>query len=126
MYLLSRNWLLGFAAALVLASSPTYAEDLPQQLEPVGPNDPILTTVGGKRVLAFYEAQGGDCGIHVVIGDLADDSGGSAVRVRIALDPRQVVHLDTPEHETLNLQCGQFADTLAIVDKSDVFASAAH
>jgi len=122
---LSRNGFLGLpiAMALVLASGPTFADDLPQSLGPVGPNAPILTTVGGKRVLAFYEAKGGNCGMHVIIGDLADVSGGSAVRVRIALDPRQVVHIDTPEHESLNLQCGQSAGTLAIVDDGKAIAS---
>ncbi|MDX1402113.1 MAG: hypothetical protein R3245_09340 [Kiloniellales bacterium] len=123
MYQLSRTGLLGFAIALMLASGPTYADDLPQYLGPVGPNAPILTTVGGKRVLAFYEAEGGNCGMHIIVGDLADVSGGSAVRVRTALEPRQVVHIDTPENRSLNLQCGQSADTLAVVDDNNAIAS---
>jgi len=125
MYLLSRNWLLGFTTVLALASAPTYANDLSQNLGPVGPNEPILTTVGGKRVIAFYEADGGHCGMHIVVWDRADVSGGSAARIRVALDPRQVVHIETPENKSLNLQCGQSADTVAIVDKSNVIASAA-
>ena len=124
MYLLRRNEFLGFAMALVLASAPTYADDLSQNLGPVGPNEPILTTVGGKRVIAFYEADGGSCGMHVTVWDRADISGGSAARVSVTLDPRQVIHIDTPENKSLNLQCGQYADTLAIVDESNVIASA--
>ena len=125
MYLLSPNGFLGFAMALVLASTPTYANDLSQNLGPVGPNEPILTTVGGKRVIAFYEADGGHCGMHIMVWDRADVSGGSAARVRVTLDPRQVVHIGTPENRSLNLQCGQSADTLAIVDESNAIASAA-
>jgi len=123
MYLLSRNWLLGFTTVLALASAPTYADDLSQNLGPVGPNEPILATVGGKRVIAFYEADGGHCGMHIVVWDRADVSGGSAARVRVALDPRQVVHIETPENKSLNLQCGQSANKLAIVDKNSKFTA---
>ncbi len=127
MYPLTRNWLVGLATAgaLALASIPANANELTEHLGPVGPNEPILTTVGGKRVIAFYEADGGHCGMHIVVWDRADVSGGSAARIRVALDPRQVVHIETPENKSLNLQCGQSADTVAIVDKSNVIASAA-
>lgn len=121
MSMLSRNGLFGFAMALVLASAPAYADDLSQNLGPVEPNEPILTTVGGKRVIAFYEADGGHCGMHITVWDRADVSGGSAARFRLTLDPRQVVHIDTPENKSINLQCGKSAGTLAIVD---AFASA--
>jgi hypothetical protein len=125
MSILSRNGLCGFAVALALASGPAYAEDLPQNLGPAGPNEPILTTVGGKRVLAFYEARGGQCGMYITVWDRVDVSGNSAKRIRLVLDPRQVVHIDTPENESLNLQCGQSADSLTIVDDARAVASAA-
>src|SRR5262245_29379723 len=58
MYSSMRKWCLGSVAALALTatSTSTYAEELAENLGPVGPNEPILTTVGGKRVIAFYEA----------------------------------------------------------------------
>jgi hypothetical protein len=130
MHPLTRNWLIGFATAVTLAltvaSVPAYAEELPQNLGPVGPNEPILTTVGSKRVLAFYEADGGHCGMYVLVWGGADLSGGSAARVRVTLEPRQVVHVDTPENKSLNLQCGESANTLAIVDNGNFIAGAAH
>ena len=43
------------ALALSVASIPARADELAQNLGPVGPNEPILTTVGSKRVIAFYE-----------------------------------------------------------------------
>jgi hypothetical protein len=129
MYPLTRNWFLGFAAAgalaLTVASVPAYADELSQNLGPVGPNEPILTTVGSKRVIAFYEADGSHCGMHIVVWDLADASGGSAARVRVTLDPRQMVHIDSAENKSLNLQCGDTADTLAIVDTSKFIAAGA-
>jgi hypothetical protein len=53
---------------------PAHAEELAQNLGPVGPNEPILTTIGSKRVIAFYEADGGHCGMHVVVWDRSDAS----------------------------------------------------
>ena len=74
---LSRS--LGFAAigalALTVASSPGSADELAQNLGPVGPNEPILTTVGSKRVIAFYVPGNGHCGINVVVWDRSDASG---------------------------------------------------
>ena len=123
------NWLLGFAAAvalgLTISSASSSADELAQNLGPVGPNEPILTTVGSKRVIAFYEANGSDCGMHIVVWERADVSGGSAARVRVALNPRQMVHIDSAENTSLNLQCGDHADTLAIVDTSKVIAAGA-
>ena len=46
-------------------SLPVRADELVQNLGPVGPHDPILTTVGSKRVIAFYTPDGGHCGIHL-------------------------------------------------------------
>ena len=36
---------------------PACANDLTEVLGPVGPNDPIITTVGRKGVLAFYRVR---------------------------------------------------------------------
>ena len=128
MYPLIRTWCLGSAAsafALAAACMPTYAEDLPQNLGPVGANEPILTNVGSKRIIAFYENDGDRCGMHIVVWDHADVSGGSAARFRVTLAPREVVHVDSPENESLNLRCGDSARTLAIVDARKYIAAGA-
>ena len=72
------------ALALSVASIPTRADEFAQNLGPVGPNEPILTTVGSKRVIAFYVPGGGHCTINVVVWDRTDASGDSAARVRSA------------------------------------------
>jgi len=64
MYPLTRMRFLGFAVvgaivALTAAHTSTRADDLPQSLGPVGPNETILATFGTKRAIAFYEAYNG-------------------------------------------------------------------
>jgi hypothetical protein len=113
------------AVVLTLASNPARAEDLAQNLGPVEPNEPILTTVGSKRVIAFYTPGGGNCGINVVVWDRADEAGGSAARVRLSLAPGQMAHIDSAENESLNLRCGENAEKLAIVDANKFVAAGA-
>ena len=129
MFTLNRSRLLGFAAAgafvALSAGLPARADDLAQNLGPVGPHEPILTSVGSKRVIAFYEPAGGHCSINVVVWDRADESGDSVARVRVSLNPRQTVHIDSVENKSVNLQCGDYAETLALVDTSKFIAAGA-
>jgi hypothetical protein len=129
MFTLSRSQFLGITAVgafvALSASLPARAEDLAQNLGPVGPHEPILTTVGSKRVIAFYEPGGGHCTINVVVWDRSDDSGDSAARVRVSLNPRQMVHIDSAESKSINLQCGDYAETLALVDNSKFMSAGA-
>jgi hypothetical protein len=125
---LTRIGLLGLAAAstfvaLSAAGLPARAEDVAQNLGPVGPHAPILTTVGNKRIIAFYEPGDGRCAINVVMWDNSDVSGDSASRVRVNLNPRQMVGIDSPENKSINLECGESANTLALVDTGKVIAS---
>jgi hypothetical protein len=125
----TRNWLYGLAAAgaltLTMASASASADELAQNLGPVGPNEPILTNVGSKRVIAFYEANGGRCGMNIVVWDRADQSGNSAARVRVTLNPREIVHIDSVDNKSLNLQCGEYAAALAIVDTANIITARA-
>jgi hypothetical protein len=50
-----------------------------------------------------------------VLNDRTDTSGASAAQVRISLNPRQIAHIDTPQSESLNLQCGDNVASLAVV-----------
>ena len=128
MSMLTRTGLLGFAAAsafvaLCLGGLPANAEDAARNVGPVGPHQPILTTVGSKRIIAFYEPGAGRCAVNVVMWDNADISGDSASRVRVALDPRQRLGIDSVENKSINLECGDDASTLALVDTTNVIAS---
>jgi hypothetical protein len=126
---LNRNYILSFATAgafaLTVASTHSFAGDPPEVLGPVGPNDPIITAVGRKTVLAFYEVDGTNCGMHIVMWDRGDESGDSAAGFRVTLDPRQVVHIDTAQNKSIGLECGSAADTLAIVETGKVYTAGA-
>jgi hypothetical protein len=109
---------LGFLLALSGLSLPARADDFAQNLGPVGPHEPILATVGGKRVIAFYEPRSGQCGMHVVVWNSADASGESAARVRVSLVPRQMVHIDSADNKSIDLKCGDYAETLSLIENS--------
>jgi hypothetical protein len=127
MFPLSRIQLLKFAAGgLVVISTlgpPARADELAQSLGPVGPHAPILTTVGSQRVIAFYMPGSDRCALHAVVWDhTGGDPGRSAARVRISLEPGQIVHIDSADNESLNLQCDKNAEKLSIVDTNGLVA----
>jgi hypothetical protein len=127
MLLFSHRRFLTFAAAGALVftavSVPARAEELLTHSGPVGPHEAILTAIGSKRVIAFYEPNGGHCAVNAVIFDKTDAYTGTttAVRVRVSLYPREMVHIDSTDNgslnlESLNLKCGDNAASLAVVD----------
>ena len=129
MHTLNRRWCLGIAAAgafvaLTAVGLPARADELVQHLGPVGPHEPILTTFGNKRVIAFYEPANGRCAVNAVVYDKTDPDTGmtTAARVRVSLNPRQVVHIDSTDNKSINLQCGDRAETLALVDNGELVA----
>ena len=127
MFPLSRIQLLKFAAGGLVVISilgpPARADELTQSLGPVGPHEPILTTVGSHRVIAFYMPGRDRCTLHAVVWDNTDaDTGRSAARVRISLEPGQIIHIDSADQESLNLQCDRNAQKLSIVDTDGLVA----
>ena len=100
------------------------ADELVQLLEPVGPHQPIIASVGNKRVIAFYLPGSSQCALHAVIweNDINAAVDTPAVRIRVSLEPGQIVHVDTTENKSLNLRCGSNAETLSIVDNEEAVA----
>ena len=125
MYPLTRFLCFAAAGAFTLstASISVRADEFFQNVGPVGPHDAILTTVGSKRLIAFYEPDGANCGLHVVIWNSADESGDSPARVRVSLMARQTVHIDSADNKSINLQCGDHAETLTLVDTNKLVAA---
>ena len=130
--MLSRIQLLKFAAAGVVVAcmlgTPAQADELAQNLGPVGPHEPILTEVGSERVIAFYEPDNGRCAVHAVVFDKTDAYTGmtTAARVRVSLNPREMVYIDSTDNDSfksLNLQCGNNAERLTIIDTDSAVAS---
>jgi hypothetical protein len=108
----------GALVALTVANTPTRADELLSNLGPVGPHEPILTTVGSKRIIAFYVPDTGSCAVNAVVWekDANTDMPYSSERVRVSLIQGQIFHIDSTGNESINLRCGDNAATLAVVD----------
>jgi hypothetical protein len=108
----------GAIVALTAASTPARAGEMVQNLGPVGPNDTIMATFGNKRVIAFYQQDTGRCAVNAVVFEKTDADTGmtTAARVRVSLGPREMIGIDSTDNQTINLQCGDYAQTLAVVD----------
>src|SRR5262245_28997995 len=129
MHTLNTSWRLGIAAAgafvaLTTVGLPARADELVQHLGPVGAHEPILTAFGNKRVIAFYEPDDGRCAVNAVVYDKTDADTGmtTAARVRVSLNPRQIVHIDSTDNKSINLQCGDRAEMLGLVDDGQLVA----
>jgi hypothetical protein len=129
MHALNTSWRLGIAAAgafvaLTAFGLPARADELVQYLGPVGAHEPILTTFGNKRVIAFYEPDNGRCAINAVVYDKTDADTGvtTAARFRVSLNPREIVHIDSTDNKSINLQCGDRAETLSLIDNGELVA----
>ena len=76
MFPLSRNSLKFAAASAIVAltavSSLARADELVQNLGPVGPHAPILATFGNKHAIAFYEPDNGHCAVNAVVYEKTD------------------------------------------------------
>ena len=118
----SKIAVVGVLATFTFLSMPAVADEV-TNLGPVPPHEPILTSVGSSRVIAFYLPGSNQCALQAVIWDKTKvDSDTSTSRIRISLEPGQTVHIDSVEGESLNLRCGRNADSLALVNTDDAVA----
>jgi hypothetical protein len=115
---LSRR-VLEFAAAgslIILAATtttPASADEMVQSLGPVGPQQPIIATVGDKRVIAFFAPGNGRCNVQAVVWKADDLDAKSASGVKFSLRPDQSASIDASGSDTLGLKCGPDANTLS-------------
>jgi hypothetical protein len=124
---LTRIQLLSFAAASTLiaiaSGTPAWSDELPTNLGPVAPHEPVLTDVGTKRVIAWFTPDGGGCAVTGVVWTRTDVDGTSTAGMRIRLNPGQIVHFDSAyDVKPLNLKCADDAETLSIVDNEELVA----
>ena len=121
MFPLTRTLSLAAVGILVAlsATTPANADEMVQNLGPVGPHEPILATFGGKRIIAFYQPDSGKCAVHLVLWNPADDKAESTVGYKATLNPLQMAHVDSAENESLHLQCSDNAQRLVLVDPNN-------
>jgi hypothetical protein len=113
-------------AALGVVSLPAFAEKPHTNWGPVGPGEPILATVGGKRMVAFYEPDGDTCIVTAVMFDAADTGGGpEASRVVIALHPGEIFNVDAVAGHRIALTCAPNAGMLTVLNRGELPTRAA-
>ena len=113
----------GAILTLSAANHLAHADEMIQNLGPVGPNAPILATVGSKNVIAFHVPGNGMCNVQVVTWNGDDTDANTAAGFKVSLDPRQTTSIDSTENKSLTLQCGDYAESLAVVDTDHQVAS---
>ncbi|ODR98037.1 hypothetical protein AUC68_11070 [Methyloceanibacter methanicus] len=91
-------------------------------LGPVGPYEPILTTVGKSRLVAYYEPDDGRCAVSVV---MSDDGGVKPMRVRVVLHPGELFHLDSVADERVVITCAPNARGMAVLNKGEILTRSA-
>ena len=127
MFPLSRNFLkfaaAGALVALTAVSTPAHADEMIQNLGPVGPHEPMITMVGSKRVIAFYVPGNGGCNVQAVIWNGDDTAATTAAGFRASLNPGQTASIDSAENKSLTLKCGDYAESLSAVDTDRQVAS---
>jgi hypothetical protein len=107
----------GAFVAMAVANMPLRSEELAANLRPVGPHEPILASIGEKRIVASFAREFGHCALNASVWDSIEAETDSAVRIGVSLSPGQVVHIESLKHgnESLGLQCGDDANTLPLV-----------
>ena len=55
--------------------------------------------------------------------DSADENGDFPARVRVSLIAHQTVHIDSADNKSIDLQCGDDAETLTLVDTNKLVAA---
>ena len=120
----SRSTLIAAGSLVMMAAgTPTLADEYVTNLGPVGPNEPILATIGGQRVIAFFVPEHGSCAVNTIMWrDTGPDAPYTASRVRLSLQPGGMVRLDDA-HMSMNLLCGADASTLAVVGPPELSAA---
>ena len=102
------------AAVATVASNASTA--LPAETTYV-PMQAISHDLGSKAAIGYFVREGGACQVIMMIGDKADAESASmslAARLRLALLPGQRAGLDSEEGRSIDLTCGEAADTLIV------------
>ena len=100
---------------------PARAEDPTTNLGPVGPREPILATMGGQHVVAFFVPERGSCAVNAVIWkDAQADAPYASSRVKLSLRPGEMIQFDHGVRQSMNLLCGADASTLTAVAPAEL------
>ena len=106
-------------AAIFWVSGPAVSGGFPSEKDGDALFKPIQSisyTFGSKAVSGYFIQQNSVCLVTLMIAERSDPDlpSATAARVRIMLDPGQVAGLDSEEGRSLNLTCGEGAETLVV------------
>jgi hypothetical protein len=111
----------GALLALVTANAPASADDPTTNFGPVGPSDPILATIGGQRLIAFFVPERGSCAVNAVIWkDAGVEAPYASSRIKVSLRPGEMIQLQSGLRQFVNLLCGADASTLTAVAPAEL------
>jgi hypothetical protein len=106
------------ALTLTAICAPALADEPMTNLGPVGPNEPILADIGGRRVIAYFVPERDSCAVNAILWKEAGTDNAPS-RVRLSLRPGQMVQFDGAQL-AMNLLCGVDATTLAVVAPAEL------
>lgn len=102
------------------------ADEMQANLGPVGPNEPILATIGDNRMIAYYERNDGKCALSAVMFDASPKGGGhSSMRVRVALHPGELFNFDNADGQRVVMTCGPNANLLTVLNRGEILTRSA-
>ncbi len=111
---------------LAFTHTASAADQARVNLGPVGPNEPILATIGDNRMIAYYERNDGKCAVSAVMFDASPKGGGhGSMRVRVALHPGELFNLDAADGQRVVLTCGPNASLLTVLNRGEVLTRSA-
>ena len=106
--------LIGSVAAVATVASSATA--LPGETTYV-PMQAISHDLGSKAAIGYFIREAGACQVVMMIGEKADAEAAStlsAARLRLALLPGQRAGVDSEEGRSIDLTCGEAANTLIV------------
>ncbi len=116
----------GLLSVLAATGTAVAGEPAKANLGPVGPYEPILATVGGSRLVAYYQPESGKCAVSAVMFTTAPNGGGAkSARVRVALRPGELFRFDGAGGDRAVLTCGPDAKALIVLNPGEILTKSA-
>ena len=112
----------GVVLAIAAGGISAHADPVQTNFGPVAPSEPILATIGGQRIIAFFLPERGSCAVNAIIWkDAGAEAPYASSRIKVSLRPGEMVELDHGAlRETVNLLCGADASTLTAVAPAEL------
>jgi hypothetical protein len=117
---------LGALLTFAAFNAPASAEEMKTNFGPVGPSEPVLATIGGQHVIAYFAPERGACAVSAIVWkDARADAPYASSRVKLSLRPGAMVQFDGAREASMKLLCGEDASTLSVVAPAELVLTGA-